>query len=191
MRTLPALGCLAFALTFASPGAADVPATAEQPDESVLGTVEVNGSAGGLLPLPKMAIVPLLTTGQADSLVNLVVRHDMELSGQFEVLDENAAPAGPFTHTTPLDLAGFRDKGAEYVVRVFSQAAAGDSSKTELVGEAYLTPKTHPAAGAPTPDAKAWRRGISLVHEIDETPRGARPEGAELHGAEGRGSEPG
>ena len=160
MRTLPALGCLAFALTFASPGAADVPATAEQPDESVLGTVEVNGSAGGLLPLPKMAIVPLLTTGQADSLVNLVVRHDMELSGQFEVLDENAAPAGPFTHTTPLDLAGFRDKGAEYVVRVFSQAAAGDSSKTELVGEAYLTPKTRPAAGAPTPDAKPAFRTV-------------------------------
>jgi TolB protein len=160
MRSFPLLGGLAFALTLASHAAADAPATAPQPDESVLGTVEVNGSAGGLLPLPKMAIVPLLTTGQADSLVNLVVRHDMELSGQFEVLDENAAPAGPFTPTTPLDLAGFRDKGAEYVVRVFSQAAASDSSKTELVGEAYVTPKTHPAAGAPTPDAKPAFRTV-------------------------------
>jgi TolB protein len=160
MRPLPLLGGLAFVLTLASRGAADAPAAAQQPDESVLGTVEVNGSAGGLLPLPKMAIVPLLTTGQADSLVNLVVRHDMELSGQFEVLDENAAPAGPFTPTTPLDLAGFRDKGAEYVVRVFSQAAAGDSSKTELVGEAYVTPKTHPAAGAAAPDAKPAFRTV-------------------------------
>jgi TolB protein len=160
MRRFPLLGGLAFALTFASHAAADAPAIAPQPDETVLGTVEVNGSAGGLLPLPKMAIVPLLTTGQADSLVNLVVRHDMELSGQFEVLDENAAPAGPFTPTTPLDLAGFRDKGAEYVVRVFSQAAASDSSKTELVGEAYVTPKTHPAAGAPTPDAKPAFRTV-------------------------------
>ena len=160
MRPFPLLGGLAFALTLASHAAADAPATAPQPDESVLGTVEVNGSAGGMLPLPKMAIVPLLTTGQADSLVNLVVRHDMELSGQFEVLDENAAPAGPFTPTTPLDLAGFRDKGAEYVVRVFSQAAAGDSSKTELVGEAYVTPKTHPAAGAPTTDPKPAFRTV-------------------------------
>ena len=58
-----------------------------------------------------MAVVPIVTTGQADSLVNLVVRHDMELSGQFEVLDENAAPPGPFTHTTPLDLAAWRDEG--------------------------------------------------------------------------------
>jgi TolB protein len=158
MRTLPLLSCVAFALTLTPLASADAPAA--EPDESVLGTVEVNGSAGGLLPLPKMAIVPLITTGQADSLVNLVVRHDMELSGQFEVLDENAAPTGPFTHTTPLDLAGFRDKGAEYVVRVFSQPGATDSSKTELVGEAYVTPKTHPPAGAPTPDAKPAFRTV-------------------------------
>jgi TolB protein len=143
---------------------------APPPDDSVLGTVEVNGSAGGLLPLPKMAIVPVLATGQADSIVNLVVRHDMELSGQFEVLDENAAPPGPYTHTTPLDLAGFRGKGAEYVVRVFSQPAANDSAKTELVAEAYVTPtaaqaaaqKAHAAAtpDAPVPDAKPAFRGV-------------------------------
>jgi len=163
MRPLPhlpaVLGC-ACALTLASRASADAPAADQQPDESVLGTVEVNGSAGGLLPLPKMAIVPLLTTGQGDSLVNLVVRHDMELSGQFEVLDESAAPPGPFTHATPLDLAGFRAKGAEYVVRVFSQPAAGDSSKTELVGEAYVTPKAPPPAGSPTPDAKPAFRTV-------------------------------
>jgi TolB protein len=159
----------AIALTAAFPARADEPSAA-QPDESVLGTVEVNGSAGGLLPLPKMAIAPVLATGQADSIVNLVVRRDMELSGQFEVLDENAAPPGPYTHTTPLDLAGFREKGAEYVVRVFSQPAANDSSKTELVGEAYVTPtpaqvaaqKAHAAAtpGAPAPDAKPAFRGV-------------------------------
>ena len=159
---LPSLVLFLAATSTAPRASADTPAAGDQPDESALGTVEVNGSAGGLMPLPKMAIVPLLVTGQADSVVNLVVRHDMELSGQFEVLDENAAPAGPFTHTTPLDLAGFRDKGAEYVVRVFSQPAADDSSKTELVGEAYLTPttaqaaaqKAHAGAEAATPDAK-------------------------------------
>ncbi|HEY3822666.1 MAG TPA: tolB protein [Polyangiaceae bacterium] len=154
------LGSLGLVLGRASVASADAPPSGQQPDESVLGTVEVNGSAGGLLPLPKMAIVPLLTTGQADSLVNLVVRHDMELSGQFEVLDENLAPPGPFTATTPLDLAGFHDKGAEYVVRVFSQPAPGDSSKTELIGEAYVTPKTHPAAGTPVPDAKPAFRTV-------------------------------
>ena len=160
MRTRLLLLVSSAVLAFASRASADGPATDQQPDDGILGTVVADGSAGGLLPLPKMAIVPLITTGQADSLVNLVVRHDMELSGQFEVLDENASPAGPFTHTTPLDLAGFHDKGAEYVVRVFSQPAASDSSKTELVGEAYLTPKTHPPAGTPTPDAKPAFRGV-------------------------------
>ncbi|HEY1693692.1 MAG TPA: tolB protein [Polyangiaceae bacterium] len=157
------------ALAFAVPARADEPqGSAAQPDESVLGTVEVNGSAGGLPPLPKMAVVPILVTGQADSIVNLVVRRDMTLSGQFEVLDEAAAPPGPFTHTSALDLVGFREKGAEYVLRVFSQAAANDSTKTELVGEAYLTPtaaqaaalKAHAADAPAPPDAKPAFRGV-------------------------------
>ncbi|MDP9152283.1 MAG: tolB protein [Myxococcota bacterium] len=124
----------------AAPAAASTAGAGEAPDESLLGTVEVNGSAGGLLPLPKMAVVPIVTEGSADSVVNLVVRRDMTLSGQFEVLDPSAAPSGPFTHTTPVDLAAFRSHGAEYVLRVFAQPAANDSAKTELVGEAYLAP---------------------------------------------------
>jgi TolB protein len=134
-------------LAAARPVRADAPSTAATPpDESALGTVEVNGSAEGLPPLPKLAVVPILATGQADSVVKLVVRHDLELSGQFDVLPEDAAPAGPFTHTTPVDLAAFRDKGAEYVVRVFSQPAPNDSAKTELVADAFLTPTAAQAA---------------------------------------------
>ena len=143
-----------------SASAADAPAIAgSEPDESILGTVEVNGSGGGLPPLPKMGVVPIVPTGTADTIVHLVVVNDMDLSGQFEVIGENASPSGPFTHATPLDLAAWRDSGAEYVVRVFAQPAAGDSSKTELVGEAYLTPTAAQAAaqkarGATPPDPK-------------------------------------
>jgi TolB protein len=119
-----------------------------------------------LPPLPKLAVVPIVPTGTADSLVNLVVRRDMELSGQFDVLAEDVAPQGPFTHTSPLDLAAWRGKNAEYVLRVYSQPAPTDSSKTELIGEAYMTPtpaqaavqKAHvaPAGSDPgsAPDAK-------------------------------------
>jgi TolB protein len=146
-----ALPLLAFCLT-ALPASAEPSAPVQPPDESVLGTVEVNGSAGeSLLPLPKMSIVPLVTTGAADNLVNLVVRRDVELSGQFEVLDDNLSPQGPFTHTTPLDLASWRDKGAEYVLRVFAQPAPNDSVKTELVGEAYVTPAQQAAQKARAP----------------------------------------
>jgi TolB protein len=144
---------------------ADQPPVADQPDESVLGTVEVNGSASGLPPLPKMAVVPITTTGSADSVVNLVVRHDMELSGQFDVLPDDKAPPGPFKHDSPLDLGAFRAEGAEYVLRVFAQPAPKDSSKTELVGEAYLTPtKATPApqatAGDAPPAPKPPYRGV-------------------------------
>jgi TolB protein len=134
---------------------------AAEPNEDVLGTVEVNGSAEGLPPLPKMAVVPLVTTGVADSVVNLVVRRDMELSGQFNVLDDALAPAGPFTHTTSLDLGAWRAKGAEYVLRVFAEPAPNDSIRTQLVGEAYLTPTAQAAPSAvPPPEPKAALRSV-------------------------------
>ncbi|HEY8089816.1 MAG TPA: tolB protein, partial [Polyangiaceae bacterium] len=160
---LPALVSLALAAPVVA-SADQPPSAATQPDESVLGTVEVNGSAGGLPPLPKLAVVPILVTAQSDSVVNLVTRHDLELSGQFDVLDETAAPQGPFTHSSPLDLAGFRQKGAEYVVRVFAQAAPGNSVRTELVGEAFVTPAPSKAAAAApadvVPEAKPAFRGV-------------------------------
>jgi len=144
MRLRPiAFAAFAVALSLFTRGASAADSAtppSEPPDESVLGTIDVNGSAQGLPPLPKMALVPILTTGTADSVVNLVVRRDMELSGQFEILDETAAPAGTFTRTSPLDLAAWRAKGAEYVLRVFSQPAPNESAKTELIGDAYLTP---------------------------------------------------
>lgn len=134
------------------------PPAGDTPDESLLGTVEVNGSASGLPPLPKMAIVPVYPVGIADSVVNLVVHRDMELSGQFEVLPDDKAPPGPFSHDSVLDLGAFHDEGAEYVLRVFAEATPGNSAGTQLVGEAFLTPSRKPAADAPAP--KAAFRGV-------------------------------
>jgi TolB protein len=90
-------------------------------------------------------------TGAADSVVTLVVRRDLELSGQFDVLPADASPQGPFTHTSPLDLPAWHGKGAEFVVRTFSQPAANDSAKTELVAEAFVTSAKPAAAGAAEP----------------------------------------
>lgn len=148
----------------ADPEASPAPSTssgASGPDESLLGTVEVNGAAG-LPPLPKLAVVPVVSTGTADSIVGLVVRRDMELSGQFDVMDDSASPPGPFLHATPLDLAAWRAQGAEYVLRVFAEPAPNDSVKTQLVGEAYLTPTR--ASGASAGDAHpAFRVAMSTV----------------------------
>lgn len=152
----PAAAFATLALAFAvRVAAADDAPPQPSPDESVLGTVEVNGSAESMVPLPKLAVVPTVTTGAADATVQLVVRRDMDLSGQFEVLGEDAAPQGPFTRTTPIDLAAWRAQGAEYVLRVFAQPAEGDSAKTELVAEAWAVP---PAAAKPPEDAKPNKR---------------------------------
>lgn len=139
-----------------------VPPAEAAPNDDLLGTVEVNGSAEGLPPLPKMSVVPLITTGVADSVVNLVVRRDMELSGQFDVLDDSVAPSGPFTHTTPLDLGAWRAKGAEYVLRVFAEPAPGDSIRTQLVGEAFLTPTSQTPTN-PASEVKPALRSLVLT----------------------------
>lgn len=143
----------------AQPGPATSSSGPAEPDESLLGTVEVNGAAG-LPPLPKLAVVPVVSTGAADSLVGLVVRRDMELSGQFDVMDDSAAPPGPFLHATPLDLGAWRAQGAEYVLRVFAEPAPNDSIKTQLVGEAYVTP----TRGTPAVEAHpAFRVAMATV----------------------------
>ena len=166
MKRFLALLALSVAVLSAAPARSDPPTGgADQPDESLLGTVEVNGSAEGLPPLPKMALVPVYPVGLADSLVNLVVHHDMDLSGQFEVLPDDKAPPGPFSHTSALDLSAFRAEGAEYVLRVFADPAPGNSARTQLVGEAFVTPTAKPAAGAPEP--KPAYRGTVLTSTME------------------------
>ena len=144
----------------AEPAPAPPAPAGQAPDESLLGTVEVNGSAGGLPPLPKLAVVPVFPVGVADSLVNLVVHRDLELSGQFDVLSDDKAPPGPFTHDSVLDLGAFHDEGAEYVLRVFAQPAPGNSVKTELVGEAFVPPAKKPAAAEDNQPPKPAFRGV-------------------------------
>jgi TolB protein len=107
------------------------------PDDSVLGTVEVNGSASGLPPLPKLGVLPLVTSSNMDSVVQLVVRHDFELSGQFDVLSESDTPAGSYLRDSPVDLRAWKEKKAEVVLRVLATSAG---PKSELLGEAYLIP---------------------------------------------------
>lgn len=159
-----------FVCAILSPAAARAEPDAQapvSPDESILGTVEVDGSGGASLPpLPKLAIVPLLSTSNADTLVSVVARRDLELSGQFQVLAPADAPSGPFTRALPLDLAAFGDKGAEYVLRVFSQAETGT---TQLVGEAYLAPKVAALASASEPRAepRPAYRGVVDVRNGD------------------------
>jgi TolB protein len=104
------------------------------PDESVLGVVEVTGAAN--MSLPKLAVMPLVTTSEEDTTLQLVVKKDLDLSGQFEVVGDDAAPSGLYLHDSPVDIAAWRGKGISILVRVLANKLA--TGKIELLGTAYL-----------------------------------------------------
>jgi TolB protein len=126
------LAALAYA-SAASRARAEETASAP-PDESVLGTVPVTGGSGA--PLPKLAVLPIVTTSEADTTLQLVVKKDLDLSGQFDVVPDSAAPPGLYLHDSPVDPAPWRAKGISVVVRVLANKLA--AGKVELLGGAYL-----------------------------------------------------
>jgi TolB protein len=157
---------LAFAFALVEVAArAQSPSASAQPDESALGTVEVNGSAGGWggPPPPKLAVIPLVTQSNADSVVQLVVKRDVDLSGEYEVVDDSIAPPGPWTMSTPIDWKPWQDKKVEVLLRVRAVPPEKAGGKITLVGEVFLAPpKPDPqkaaksgAADAAAPDADA------------------------------------
>jgi TolB protein len=111
-----------------------VPQTPQPPDESVLGTVDVTGAAA--VPLPKLAVMPIVTTNEADTTLQLVVKKDLDLSGQFEVVSDDAAPSGLYLHDSPVDAGAWRNKGVAILVRVMANKLP--SGKIELLGSAYI-----------------------------------------------------
>ena len=139
---------------------------AQESEEAALGTIEVNGSPGAAVPLPKLAVVPLLTSGRADEVVQLVTRGDFALSGQFDVLDESTAPSGPFLIDIPLSLDAWGKVGAEYVVRVYSRSATGVDPR--LVGEVYLTQTSRvptTPAGVPVTATPLFTTTVALIED--------------------------
>lgn len=111
-------------------------AAADTPDESALGTIVVDGSAGGLAPLPKLALMPVVTSSSLDPLLQMVVRRDLELSGQFELIEERAMPPGPFLRDTPVEHKAWATSHAETVVRVLVENP--NDKNPILLGEAFL-----------------------------------------------------
>ncbi|WP_437307812.1 tolB protein [Sorangium sp. So ce388] len=139
-----ALGALALAAAaLASPPApAQAPAPAAQapaatappnPDE-LLGHITV--VAGASRPLPKIGVLPSLVSDPEDVTLHSVVRRDLELCGEFEVLPDSAAPDGLYLSDSPVDVKAWSAKGVEAVVSVRGKKLGAD--KAELVGQAFL-----------------------------------------------------
>lgn len=87
-------------------------------------------------PLPKIGVVPSLNSDISDVTLNAVVKRDLDLSGEFEVLDDKQIPDGLYLSDSPVDVDAWKKKGAEAVVKINARNTRG---KVELRGIAYLT----------------------------------------------------
>ncbi len=112
-----------------------------KPDETLLGEVPVT-DAGAVAPPPKLAVVPIVTTSDADSVVQSVVRRDLDLTGLYDVVPMTLVPEGAtdFTHDTTIDTKAWKSKGIDVLVRVLANTAEG--GQVELVGQVYLLKTT-------------------------------------------------
>jgi len=130
-----ALAVVAAALPHASaqqppPGAPDA--------EQLLGNIVVVAEGQGK-PLPKVAVYPSLASDIEDVTLRSVVRRDLDLCGEFEVLPDDQKPDGLYLSDTPVDAKAWAGKGVEALVRVTGKKTGRD--KAELRGQAYLVKK--------------------------------------------------
>jgi TolB protein len=120
-------------LTPAATAAADVPVA--PPDESVLGEMIITSST--VEKLPRIAVLPSLSPDYEDVIVRGVVRRDFELTGLYDVIADDKAPAGMYGFEDAVDVDAWRKLGAEAIVKVAARKVAG-TDQIQVFGLAYL-----------------------------------------------------
>jgi TolB protein len=134
MKTLWTLGIVALsgiALSETSSWAQSAPAA----DADPLANLVITGTSGER-PLPKIAVIPSDASAMEDVLLRSVVRRDLELSGEFDVLSDSVAPEGLYFPDTAVDVKAWQAKGAESLVRVMGKKIS--DTKAELRGQAFF-----------------------------------------------------
>jgi TolB protein len=129
LRTSSSLLALALATATAS---AQTPAPT---DETALGEILVTGSQAAE-KLPRIAILPSLSPDYEDVIVRGVVRRDFELTGLFDVIADDKAPAGMYGFEDAVDVDAWSKLGAEAIVKVAARKTSGD--QIQVFGLAYL-----------------------------------------------------
>lgn len=118
----------------AAPAPGPAPAAGAPDGQSILDGLVIPASSG-TRPLPKIAVLPSLAAAMEDVTLRGVVRRDLDLSGEFEVLPDNQAPEGLYLEDSPVDVKAWAAKGAEAVVKVSGRKLS--DTKAELRGQAY------------------------------------------------------
>ncbi len=137
LNALPLAAAAVLSLGAAAPSLAQTPPAADVPPnpDDLLGNLVV--VAGGGASLPKIGVLPSLASAMEDVTVRSVVRRDLDLCGEFEVLADSAAPEGLYLADTPVDVQAWSAKGVEAVVKVTGKPAA--NNQAEVRAQAFLT----------------------------------------------------
>lgn len=115
--------------------ASDVAAAqAAAPDEHLLGDLVISGTQ--VEHVTKLAVLKSFSPDYEDVVIRSVVRHDLELSGMFEVIADSKAPPGNYEFDDPVDLPAWQKLGAEVIVKVAARKTAPD--KVEIFSLAYF-----------------------------------------------------
>ena len=125
---------LAFLALSASRVASAQPAPPAAPDEHLLGDLVIGGSQ--VEHVTKLAVLKSFSPDYEDVVIRSVVRHDLELSGMFEVIADSKAPPGNYEFDDPVDLPAWQKLGAEVIVKVAARKTAPD--KVEVFSLAYF-----------------------------------------------------
>jgi TolB protein len=162
-RSLAAAAALAALACFLPPAAAQGPAPAAPTPagppanpEDLLGNIVVVAGAGR--PLPRIAVLPSTAADTEDVTAHSVVRRDLELCGEFEVLSDVLAPEGLYLADSPVDLKAWTGKGVEAVIKVVGKPR--DKDHAELRGQVYF-----PNRGATAVFDKRYSVPESLLRE--------------------------
>ena len=127
---------IAFASAYSIAASAQTPAVAPAlPDEKLLGDIVVTGTQ--VEHVTKLAVLKSFSPDYEDVVVRSVVRHDLELSGMFEVIADSKAPPGNYEFDDPVDLPAWKKLGAEVIVKVAARKTK--DGKIEVFSLAYFS----------------------------------------------------
>jgi TolB protein len=108
---------------------------APAPADDPLANIVVAADAAAQPPLPKIAVLSSTATDMENVSLYSVVKGDVELSGEFDVLGDSSLPDGPYVSDT-LDVKAYGGKGAEAIIRVTGRKLS--DTKAELRGQAFV-----------------------------------------------------
>jgi TolB protein len=138
LAAIAASAAIASSLAALPAASADPGAPAAGNAGDLLGTMVVVAGAGR--SLPKIAVAPSLASDMEDVTLRSVIRRDLDLSGEFELLDDEKAPQSAwdaYQPDAPVDIKAWSGRGLEAVVKVSGRPV--NASEAELRAQVYLT----------------------------------------------------